>query len=70
MHAYASTDDQNFRRGFEAGLVPKEDVAHRAHLRLASPYLCNHDASTGTEKMRAALANVLKTNGAPAKKYH
>lgn len=70
MHAQASRDDQIFRRNFEAGLVPKEDFTHRAHLRLAYTLLCDHDVPTSTEKMRTALANFLKINGVPAEKYH
>jgi len=66
----AASDDREFARAFEAGLVPPEALDHAAHVRLAYVYLCGHSVDAAFERMREALLAFLARLGIGAGKYH
>lgn len=69
MHSISSQDN-DFRQAFERFEVPAADFDHKAHVRLAYIYLCNHPAEKAYESMRDALLSFLRHGGAPQSKYH
>ena len=54
MNHLSSTEDQNFRREFEACQFPPAEFNHRAHIRLAYVYLSAYDTDTAHQLMRNA----------------
>jgi hypothetical protein len=64
MNHAVSAGDARFRGDFEAGRVPPSEFNHRAHLRLAYVYLCEHDLDTAYGR------RFLAGNGVDAGKYH
>lgn len=65
-----SDDDRAFRRAFEAFEVAPADFDHRAHVRLAYAYLCEHPVEQSAERMKAALLAFLDHCGVDRAKYH
>jgi len=70
MKHLSSEEDQRFRAEFEAGRFPPADFNHRAHIRLAYVYLCEHDPDTAHQRMRSALLSFLGHHGIDVSKYH
>jgi hypothetical protein len=70
MKHTASLEDRNFRRDFESHTFPAAQFRHRAHLRLAYVYLCEHDTDEAHEMMRSAILSFLAHLGADRAKYH
>jgi hypothetical protein len=65
-----SRDDRAFRRTFEAFEVAPADFDHRAHVRLAYVYLCEHSVEQSTELMKSSLLAFLDHCGVDRSKYH
>jgi len=65
-----SDDDRDFRRAFEEFDVAPVDFDHRAHVRLAYVYLCEHSVEQSTELMKASLLGFLDHCGIDRSKYH
>jgi hypothetical protein len=65
-----SEQDRAFRRDFEAFRVAPADFDHRAHVRLAYVYLCEHSVKQSTELMKASLLAFLEHCGIDRSKYH
>lgn len=70
MHHTMSHGDARFRDDFEAGRVPPTDFNHRAHLRLAYVYLCEHDLDIAYIRMRDGIQRFLSENDLDESKYH
>ena len=70
MKHRSSAEDQQFRREFEAGTFPPAAFNHRAHVRLAYAYLCEHDTDVAHQRMRSALLSFLDRHGIDGSKYH
>jgi len=66
----ASSDDEAFRRAFEAFEVPASEFDHRAHVRLAYVYLCEQTTEQAHESMKTALLSFLRHLGVDTSKYH
>ncbi|MEM7434805.1 MAG: hypothetical protein AAF436_06600 [Myxococcota bacterium] len=67
----ASEQDKSFIEALEAFELAPGDFDHRAHLRMAYAYLCEHDATTTCCKIREALRGLLAHAGIePSTKYH
>ena len=65
-----SSDDEAFRRAFEAFEIPPDHFDHGAHVRLAYAYLCHHDAEQATSAMKRSLLAYLEHLGVGTAKYH
>ena len=63
-------DDLEFRTQIETCPFPAADFDHRAHLRLAYIYLCEHDTREATELMRETLQRFQLHKGVDPAKYH
>lgn len=66
----ASPADLEFRRRFEAGLVPPADFDHRAHVRLAFTCLTQMDVDAAHDAVRTAISRFLEKNAIDPAKYH
>lgn len=65
-----SSDDEAFRRAFEAFEVAAAEFDHRAHVRLAYIYLCDQSTEQAYESMKSALLAFLDHLGVDTSKYH
>lgn len=70
MRHRASADDERFRDDFESGRIPPPEFNHRAHLRLAYVYLCEHDPDSACDLMRGGIQRLLAETGADTDRYH
>ena len=65
-----SPEDQDFLLQFEAFRVPPVEFDHRAHVRLAYIYLCDHSADQASELMKQSLLGFLDHLGVGESKFH
>lgn len=65
-----SSEDQSFRRAFEACECPASDFDHRAHVRLAYVYLCEYAPDQAHKSMKHSLLRFLRHLGIGESKYH
>jgi hypothetical protein len=65
-----SPADRAFRAEFERCAYPPAAFDHRAHIRLAYAYLCDHDTDTAYEAVRGALLAFLTHHNVGISKYH
>ena len=70
MRHLLSTEDENFRKEFEACKFPPAEFNHRAHIRLAYVYLSGNDTELAYELMRIKLLLFLKCHSIELSKYH
>ena len=70
MNHYYSEQDLQFKQNFESAVTPLTEFTHRAHLRLAYIYLCDHSLDSAYQQTRLALLNFLRANSIDAAKYH
>lgn len=70
MRHTPSIDDREFQAQFEACKFPPGDFDHRAHVRLAYVYLCNHDVDAACDLMKSSLLRFLDHLGVDPVKYH
>lgn len=70
MRLLSSEADKDFLGDFEAGKVRPADFGHRAHIRLAYIFLCDHDDDGAHQLMRRALLSFLERHGIDTSKYH
>ena len=69
MHGL-SRDDRQFARAFERCEISPDAFDHRAHVRLAYVYLCEHTVVDAVDRMREALLRFLAHLGVDTGKYH
>ena len=63
-------DDDAFVEDFEQCRVAPADFDHRAHIRLAYAYLCNHEVEAAARRMKSSLVRFLAHVGADPDKFH
>ena len=70
MKHRSSSEDQTFKRDFEACKIPPAEFKHRDHIRLAYVYLTEHDPETAYQLMRDALLSFIQHNVIDPANYH
>jgi hypothetical protein len=70
MKHLRSSEDQTFLKEFEAFTFPPAEFDHRAHVRLAYVYLCEHDTDAAYQLMKRSLLSFITHHGADISKYH
>lgn len=70
MKHLVTAEDRTFRESLESCTFPPAEFNHRAHVRLAYVYLCEHDTDIACQSMKRSLLSFIRHHGADESKYH